>query len=174
MKKFFLFLCFLTFLSPSLFRAQTGDVKIGADPSNYRNAQGAFYDYSDPEAVNIKVSVWGFVKFPGRYLVPSYINVRDLLSYAGGPTDEAHMDDLRLYRILPDSTQTMLKFNYNDLLWEKDLKSKKLDIPNLTVGDILLVPGEPRLYFRDYFTMTLSVISTLISLAILIINIVQN
>lgn len=161
------------FLLPAFLSAQTGDIKIGADLNQLRNTQGAYYDYSDPEAVNIKVSVWGFVRFPGRYLVPNYINVRDLLSYAGGPTENAHLDDLRVFRILPDSTQTMIKFDYNDLLWGENLKSRKVTAPNVMVGDILLVPGEPRLFFRDYFTMTLSVISTLISLTILIINIVK-
>lgn len=165
---------FLFFLLFQLTFAQSGDIKIGADLSQFRNSQGGFFDYSDAEAVNIKVSVWGFVKYPGRYLVPNYITVRDLISYAGGPTDDAHLDDLRIYRVLEDSTQTLLKFSYNDLLWGENLKSSKTKVPNLTVGDVLVVPGEPRLYFRDYFTMTLSVVSTLISLSILILNIVRK
>lgn len=174
MKKIFLLLLAAILFLPGLNKAQTGDVKIGADINQLRNAQGAYYDYSDPEAVNIKVAVWGFVRNPGKYLVPSYINVSDLLSYAGGPTDQAKLEDLRIYRTLPDSTQTMIKFDYNDLLWGENLKNKKASVPNLVVGDILLVPGEPRLYFNDYFSMSLSVISTLISLTILVLNITRD
>lgn len=171
MRKLILVLSF--FILNQLLFSQTGNIKIGADPTNYRNSQGAFYDYSDPEAVNIKVSVWGFVRFPGRYLVPSYSNLKDLLSYAGGPTDDAHLNDLRLYRVAHDSTQQLIRYDYNDLLWGEGQMLQKEKKANLTVGDILLVPGEPRLYFRDYFSMTLSVVSVLISLAILILNITK-
>ncbi|RJP68297.1 MAG: hypothetical protein C4539_09040 [Ignavibacteriales bacterium] len=164
---------FLLVLSGSLL-AQTGDIKIGADMNQFRNNQSGFYDLSDPEAMNIKVSVWGYVKFPGRYLVPSYINVRDLLSYAGGPTDDAFLEDLRIYRVLEDSTQILYKFSFNDLLYSPTLTTKKENIPDLRVGDLLIIPGEPKLYYRDYFTMTLSVVSTLISLSILVLNIIRD
>lgn len=172
-KEIIKFTLFLLFGFSSLF-AQTGDIKIGADMSLFRNNQSGFYDLSDPEAMNIKVSVWGYVKFPGRYLVPSYINVRDLLSYAGGPSDDAFLNDLRIYRVLEDSTQIMYKFDFNDLLYSPELKTKKENIPELRVGDLLIVPGEPKLYYRDYFTMTLSVVSTLVSLSILVLNIIRK
>lgn len=171
MRKIVLLLLFI--LSNQFLLAQTGNIKIGADPSGWRGTQGGFYDYSDPEAVNIKVSVWGFVKYPGRYLIPSYSNLKDLLSYSGGPSDDAHLDDLRLYRIMPDSTQVLIKHDYNALLRGEDTNLGKEKQASLKVGDILLVPGEPRLYFRDYFSMTLSVVSVLISLAILILNITK-
>jgi polysaccharide biosynthesis/export protein len=167
---FFLFLSFLLF-EGSLF-AQNEDLQVGSAFNQYRQSQGAYFDYSDPEAVNIKVSVWGFVKFPGRYVIPGYSTVNDLLSFAGGPSDDAHLDDLRIYRIEPDSTQKLYKFSYNDLLWDDNLRSVST-APSLNPGDILLVPGEPRLYFKDWFQISLSVISTLISLSILILNIVN-
>ena len=69
--------------------AQDKDVQIGSSLNPRIQSQGGFFDYSDPEAVNIKVSVWGFVKYPGKYVIPEYSNLSDLLSYAGGPTDEA-------------------------------------------------------------------------------------
>lgn len=155
------------FLNVKIF-SQTGDIKIGTDLYRQGNYNGAFFDYSDPEAVNIKVAVWGFVRFPGRYMVPSYTKVKDLLSYAGGPTDDAKLQELKLYRVLEDSTQQLINLNYNELLWEKVLTSNKDNDPPLIAGDVLIVPGRPKLYFRDYFSLTLSVISTLISLAILI------
>ncbi len=174
MKKRLFSVAFFMLLLAGHFCAQTGDIKIGADLSQFRNNQSGFYDLSDPEAMNIKVSVWGYVRFPGRYLVPSYINVRDLLSYAGGPTDDAFLNDLRIYRVLEDSTQVLYKFNYNDLMYSPELTTKKEIVPDLRVGDLLIIPGEPKLYYKDYFSMTLSVISTLISLSILIINIVKK
>ncbi|MGE5681604.1 MAG: SLBB domain-containing protein [Bacillota bacterium] len=161
---------FLTLLFSSFVFAQQGNIKIGADVDRYRQNQGGFYDYSDPEAVNIKVSVWGFVRFPGYYLVPSYTNPRELLSLAGGPTDAAHLDDLRIYRVMEDSTQKLLKFSYNDLLWEENLSTTKEKTPSLNVGDVLVVPGAPRLYFRDTLSLVLSVVSTVTTVVILILG----
>ncbi|MHB8904807.1 MAG: SLBB domain-containing protein [Melioribacteraceae bacterium] len=155
--------------------AQVKDYELGADVLGARlNPQGGYYNYSDPEAVNIKVSVWGWVKFTGKYTVPSYSTVADLLSYAGGPTDAADLEDLRIYRLNDDSTQTMIKFTYNDLLYESKLETKYRKVPKLEAGDILVVPGEPRLYFRDHFSIWMSVFSVLISLSILVLNIVRK
>jgi len=148
------------------------DLQIGSSFDQFRQAQGAFFDYSDPESVNIKVSVWGFVKFPGKYVIPYYSNAYDLLSYAGGPTENANLEDIRIFREGEDSVQTFINLDYDDFLWNKKLTSHKR-APKVIAGDILLVPGEDRLYFRDYFTLTLSVVSVLISLAILVINIVD-
>lgn len=159
-------------LSISLFAQK--DYEIGASPFGRDMRQGGLYDYSDPASVNMKVAVWGFMRYPGRYIVPVNTTVADLLSYAGGPTDDANLEDIRLYRVMEDSTQIMIKINYNDLFWEDRLESRKKYVPEIKGGDIILVPGAPRLYFKDWFSITLSVVSTLISLSILILNIVKD
>ena len=151
--------------------AQDGS-QVGSNYDQFRQSQGAFYDYSDPTSVNIKVSIWGFVKYPGKYIIPYYSNAYDLISYAGGPTDDAKLEQIRIFREDEDSVQTFINLDYNDFLWNKDLSSRKI-APKLLAGDLLLVPGEDRLYFRDYFSLTLSVVSVLISLSILIIDITK-
>lgn len=171
--KVYLFFISLLVLGVQNF-AQSNDTKIGVDYGSLKyNPQGAVYDYSDPQSVNIKVAVWGNVKFPGRYIVPDYTNAKDLLSYAGGPTDAALLEDLRIYRIKEDSSQEFISLNYNDLLWSKEPK-KVPAAPQIKAGDVLLAPGEPRWYSRDYLAISLSIVSTLISLAILILNIVRK
>lgn len=152
--------------------AQDSELQVGSDTNQPRQNQGAFYDYSDPTSLNIKVSVWGFVKYPGKYIIPVESTVYDLLSYAGGPTDDAHLDDLRIFKSGTDSLRSMIKFNYNDLLWDENLKGFK-DAPALNAGDILLVPGSDRLYFKDWAQLGLSLLSVLISLSILILNIAK-
>jgi len=155
--------------------AQTKDYELGADILGFRNPQqGGFYNYSDPEAVNIKVNVWGWLRFPGRYTVPSYTTVMDLISYAGGPTDGAILEDLRIYRIKPDSTEEMIKFSYNDLLYGTELESDFNKGPRLQAGDILLVPGEPKIYTRERVSMWTSILGALVSITILILNITNN
>ncbi len=148
------------------------DIQIGKSLRTLDRFRGAEYDYSDPDAINIKVHVWGFVEFPGYYIIPSTRGVNDLLALAGGPTEDANIDDLRLFRVNADSSQSMIKFDYNDLLWNDNLE-KPIKIPHLQAGDILLVPGETRFYFWDYMNFTLSIVSTLAVVAVLLITILE-
>ena len=171
--KFFCLIIFIIIVNT--LQAQIKDYELGADVMGMRyQTQGGYFNYSDPEAVNIKVAVWGWVRYPGKYTVPSYTTVSDLLSLAGGPTDAADLEDLRIYRVNEDSTQSMIKFNYNDLLYESKLESRYRKVPKLDAGDILVIPGEPRLYFRDHFSIWMSLFSVLISLTILVLNIIRK
>ncbi len=172
MNYFFRTSLILPFFFTVMVFAQNSDMQVGSNTNQLRQNQGAFYDYSDPTTLNIKVSVWGFVKYPGKYVIPMESNVYDLLSYAGGPSEDAHLDDLRIFKTFEDSSREMIKFNYNDLLWDENLQEFK-NAPGLDAGDILLVPGSQRLYFKDYLQIGLSVFSALISLSILILNIAK-
>jgi hypothetical protein len=134
---------------------------------------GGFFDYSDPTTLNIKVAVWGYVKYPGRYLVPIYTTVSDILSFAGGPEDGAHLDDVRLYRPEGDNAEEMINLDYSDLVYEENLKKNRLN-PNLKAGDTLILPGSPRYYFREWLGISLSILSAVVSLTILILNINRN
>ena len=154
--------------------AQNDAMQLGSNLNPLRQApQGGFYDYSDPQAVNIKVAVWGWVKYPGKYIIPAYGTVNDLLSYAGGPTDAARLQNLRLMRMNEDSSQTIIDVKYSDLMMDVESKSL-IKSPPLKPNDVLMVIGEPRYYFRDYFSMALSVASVLVSLATLIIVYVRK
>jgi protein involved in polysaccharide export with SLBB domain len=166
-----LFLVFL-FINNNLFSQE--DVQIGKSlKSQLQTYRGAYFDYSDPDAINIKVLVWGNVEFPGEYFIPASNSVNDLIALAGGPTTNANIEDLRIFRIGPDSVQHMIKFNYNDLLWNDKL-TKQIKIPTLRAGDILLVPGEPRFFFKDYFSIALAIVSALTSIAILLVTIYKK
>jgi len=171
MKKLLFLIAFIFSFSSNF--GQIRDYELGSQLSdkNRGNFYGGYYDYSDPEAVNINVSVWGFVKYPGRYLIPEYISLVDLVSYVGGPTDDSNLDELRIYRIDDNNNEQMIPINLNDLMWDDELESKYRNIPQIRPSDILVIPGEPRLYFMDWFTIGLSVFSALISLTILIISI---
>lgn len=153
--------------------SQIRDYELGSQTLSNRRGTvyGGYYDYSDPEAVNINVSVWGFVKYPGRYTVPDYTSIIDLLSYVGGPTDDSNLDEIRIYRLDENNNEIMIPIDFNDLMWEGELESKYRKLPTIKPSDILVVPGEPRLYFMDWFSIGLSVFSALISLAILLITI---
>jgi len=164
----------LLLISVIAVRAQNNNYSLGANLSDHQYNQSGYFDFSDPSTVNIKVSVWGWVRYPGKYIVPVYTTPVDLLSLSGGPTDAADLEDLRLYKEGEDSTQSMIKFSYNDVLYEKHLSTKYRKVPKLEAGDILVVPGEPRVYFVQSFGLWLSVISVVTSVVILLYTILKK
>lgn len=161
-------LLFTIIFSNFLF-SQISDVQVGSTVTTRTSASGAYYDYSEPTSINIKVAVWGYVRNPGRYVVPSGINLMELLSYAGGPTIDAKLEDLRLFRPKSGGDQEIISINYQNLLWG-DAPKGIYEFPEVLPGDVILVTGEPRFFFKDYFTLTLQIISTLISLTLFIIT----
>jgi hypothetical protein len=170
-RRIILLLVFLILTTKVNVFAQANDVQVGSIPRNPAQMFGLF-DYSNPTSVNMKVSIWGYVKYPGKYVVPMNTTIRDVLSFAGGPTQDAFYDDIRLVRTLADSSQQTIKFDYSELMFEPTI-AKRVDNQVLQPGDLILIPGQPRMYFKDYFSMTLSVISTLISLTILIYTVAK-
>jgi hypothetical protein len=149
--------------------AQQDDYQLGLNQNRIQQNQGAYYDYSDPDGLNIKVSVWGYVKYPGRYVIPERTDIKDFISYAGGVNDDAYLDELRIYRVNVDSSQEMIKFNYEDLWWKEKL-TQNLVLCKMEAGDVLVVPGRRRLYWEDYLTLSLSIVGVLLSLTTLIVT----
>lgn len=172
MLKKFVFLILLLFL-PTLINAQNQDYKLGTQTTSRGSRYGAYYDYSDPEALNIKVNVWGFVRYPGKYMVPDNTSAAELLSFAGGPTDDSDLDELRIFRITKNNREVMVPFDYNDLMWSDKLDTRYRKVPKIEPGDVLIVPGSPRMYFRDWFGIGLSVFSALTQLTILILTLTK-
>ena len=168
MQKLYLLFFIVFIIYPVYLSAQEKDYQIGMDPNSYRQSTGGYYDYSDPNGINIKVAVWGYVKYPGRYVIPVRSDIKDLMSYSGGINDNAFLDDLRIYRIEKDSTQLLLQFNYEDLWWGEKL-NQDINLARLQAGDVLIVPGRPRLYWENYFTLVLSSLGFLVSVATLIL-----
>jgi hypothetical protein len=168
MKKLF-FILLIIFAIPVYSQV---DQQIGRTSNLYNRYYGNYYDYSDPATINIKVSVWGYVSSPGKYIVPIYTTVPDLISYAGGPEDQANLDDIRIYRIDQNGKEELIQLNYTDLLHEDELSKHNIN-PNIKASDILIIPGSPKYYFRDYLSISLSIFSALVSLTILILNITR-
>jgi len=118
--------------------------------------------------------VWGYVKFPGQYIIPATSNAVTLLSLAGGPTQDAELDGIKLFRIHKDGSQTITDLNYEDLLGDNSSLSDPVKIPNVLPGDVLLVPGSPKWYFKDYFGLLLSVVSAIASIAAVLVYVYKN
>ena len=160
----------LTFFFCELFYAQD-DIQIGSQ-GRIGQYNGGLYDFSDPTAVNFRVQLWGYVHFPGFYIVPAGISINELISLGGGPTEDATLTDIRVVKIREGSKTTMLKYNYNDLMWEDKINSQ-INYIKLDAGDVVVVPGEPRYFVRQDIVFYLSVVTTLATLALLIITIIN-
>ena len=169
MKNLYFFLIITFILNYINIYGQDQEYQIGINPNTFRQSAGAYFDYSDPNGINIKVAVWGYVKFPGRYVIPSRTDIKDLISYAGGIDDNAFLDDIRIYRINADSSQSLLKFNYEDLWSGNDIK-KDMNLVKIQAGDVLIIPGRPRLYWENYLNVVLSTLGFIISVATLVIT----
>ena len=162
------FVLLILILFPVIVSAQNNnDIQMGSGLNKIGFVQGGLFDFSDPSSVNIKVSVWGFVKFPGKYVIPVYSKINDLLSYAGGPTEEARLEEMRIVRTDSSSSkQIIYNLNFNDFLMDPKF-SVDSSVQSLKAGDVLLVSGSPRFYLRDYIGTVLSIISLVVSLIIL-------
>lgn len=173
----FLFLFFSLFLNSDQTYSQPELERLGTDERGTYNI--AFYNFGDPDKLNIEVSIIGYVKNPGRYLIPSGSKFLDLVSYAGGPLVDAELKDIRILRLKNDTlgiyANNVINLDYDQLFWQKQVNISTFDSdPVLMPGDFVVFPGEPRLFFRDQLSIILAISSTLISLAILFITILKN
>ena len=61
--------------------------------------------------VQIDVNLWGFVNSPGHYRVPGSTSLVELLSFAGGPSAQARLVDIRI--VHADTAQERRVESYN-------------------------------------------------------------
>jgi hypothetical protein len=147
------------------------DIQIGSLDSR-QGQQGGLFDYSNPTAINIKVQLWGYVRYPGYYIVPAGISINELISFAGGPLQDANLDDVRVTKIKEGMETKILKYDYNDMVYEEEIKSE-IKFVRLEAGDIVVVPGEPRYFVREDIAFYLGIVTTLASLTALILSILS-
>jgi hypothetical protein len=172
--KFFLMKLFLGFLVLTIsfhITYSQDDDNLILGKSN-KQTTAAVYDLSDPTGVNIEVSLWGTIRYPGRYRVPVNSTFLDLMSYAGGPLETSNLEDIRIMRETnnPAKKPQVIKLNYNDLLWGDQVKTERRLNPLLQSGDIILVLEQKRYTFRDNFIFFLPIVSSIIGIITLIIT----
>ncbi|MEO8167035.1 MAG: SLBB domain-containing protein [bacterium] len=111
------------------------------------NAQaGAYYFVARSNEMTMQVNIWGFVQHPGRYEVSMNVDLIQLLSFAGGPTNDADMDDVRISRIVKrDGVVSMKDIRINMKNLDKIQESKLL----LEPGDTIFIDHTSWLTMRD-------------------------
>lgn len=93
----------LSFLaSPSFAQDDEEDAKpLG--PTPYRGAQ---YFLGEKDELLMRVNIWGFVRKPGQYMVPTDTDLISLMSFAGGPVEEAKIKSIKIVRALEPEINT--------------------------------------------------------------------
>jgi hypothetical protein len=98
----------------------------------------AYYFVGKTGESTITVNLWGFVRNPGRYEVPSSTDLVQLISYGGGPLKEAKLKDVKIIRnVREDSTivEKVIKVNVEKIIEDGEPS------PILLPGDTVVVPG---------------------------------
>ncbi len=132
---FFLFLGFLIFTNAE---AQERSVL------NFQN-RGAQYQIGSDDELLIKVNIWGFVQSPGQYLVPRNTDLVSLISYAGGPAENAKLSKIKIVRTFELETngtngklqEKIIEFDIKKFLETGDMTFN----PQLMPNDMVMIKG---------------------------------
>jgi hypothetical protein len=108
----------------------------------------SFYYVSKPGELTMQVNVWGYVRNPGRYEIPTSTDLIQLLSYAGGPIQDAKIDEVKVTRFIKRESGISRGEFVVDL---QDLS--KIDQAQLVLypGDTIFVDHTGWVTLRDVF-----------------------
>ena len=88
------------------------------------------------EELLMNVNVWGFVLKPGQYMVPVKTDLVSLISFAGGPLEQASLKRVQLIRgTAKDDEPTVVTVDLQKYLEQGD----RSVLPTLRPGDTVVV-----------------------------------
>ncbi len=133
--------------------AQVSGGPLGQVRSNI--SAGNYYYVSKPGELTMEVNIWGSVRSPGRYEVPISTNLVQLVSYAGGPTQDAVLDEVRVTRFSKNpSGQLVAELHTVNL---EDLSKASQAGLILLAGDTIYMDHSSWATFRDVFSVVTTV-----------------
>lgn len=109
--------------------------------------QAAQYYLGSEDELLVPINIWGFVMKPGQYLVPNNTDLISLLSFAGGPNENARLSNIRIIRNDPRMGTKIWKIDVKKYI---DTGDRKL-IPALRPGDTVIVKGTSFHWINKFF-----------------------
>jgi hypothetical protein len=109
--------------------------------------RAAQYYLGSADELLVPVNIWGFVMKPGQYMVPNNTDLVSLLSYAGGPTENANINNIRIIRNDPRRGNEVWKINVKRFIETGDERL----IPPLKPGDTIIVKGTAFHWITKFF-----------------------
>ena len=88
-----LLLAIFSLVLPSFASAQEEE-----DQQDTNRNRGALYYLGKEDELLIRVNIWGFVLRPGQYMVPKDTDLISLISFAGGPLEQAKIKTVKIIR----------------------------------------------------------------------------
>jgi len=135
----------------------------------FRQGGGSFYNFSIEGGISVEVSLWGYVRNPGLYRVPSSTDVVGLISYGGGPLETATLSEVKLIRREMKTDSSFVdKIMVINIERVTETGSRKA-IPTLLPGDVVLVPGTG----YSQWTAILSIVAQVVIVISGIFSIIQ-
>jgi hypothetical protein len=123
-----------------------------------------FMSGQEPGTVMMKVNLWGAVRKPGIHHIPVKTDLVGLMSFAGGPNDNAIIDEITIKR-QQGNKQTKINVNLSQLIHGEYSA-------NLTLqpDDIIVVPADEPWISQNAFTVAIfaSTLASIILSAVLI------
>jgi protein involved in polysaccharide export with SLBB domain len=110
----------------------------------------SYYYIAKPGELTMQVNLWGFVKNPGRYEVPSSTDLVQLISFAGGPVEYAKMDEVKITHAVRSDSATSNRTIVVDL---ENLDRVKGEMLKLYPGDTIFIDHTGWLTLRDAFNV---------------------
>ncbi|MBN2011347.1 SLBB domain-containing protein [candidate division KSB1 bacterium] len=105
--------------------------------------RGAQYFLGTTDELLIRVNIWGFVRTPGQYMVPSETDLISLLSFAGGPMPSAKLSKIKIVRKSNNSNkEEIIQINV-----KKYIEDGNIAIPRLKPDDTIIVKPSRWHYF---------------------------
>jgi polysaccharide export outer membrane protein len=138
---------YLYLLIFSLFILCTISNGIAQETGSLLRSRGSVYYLGDEDELLIPVNIWGFVRLPGQYHVPNNTDLVSLLSYAGGPTENAKISNIRIVRTDPRRGNIIYTINVKRFIETADERL----IPPLKPGDTIIVKGTTFYWISKFF-----------------------
>jgi polysaccharide export outer membrane protein len=99
--------------------------------------RGAQYYLGSEDELLVPVNIWGYVEKPGQYLVPNNTDLISLLSFAGGPTEDAKISNIHIVRSDAKLGSQIWKIDVDRYIETGDERL----IPTLKPNDTVIVKG---------------------------------
>ncbi|PID28621.1 MAG: hypothetical protein CR982_04230 [Candidatus Cloacimonadota bacterium] len=108
------------------------------------------YIIGENDEIMIKINIWGEVKRTGMFTVPSDTDLVSMISFVGGPMENANLGSIKIVRtVVEEGEEAIIFVNMEDFL-----QTGNYDLlPDLRPGDTIIVPGNVMSYFSDFINI---------------------
>jgi hypothetical protein len=136
-----------------------------SQPLNPSSSNMPIFNVSRGGEIQIDVNLWGFVNSPGHYRVPGSTSLVELLSFAGGPTAQARLVDIRVVHADTAAERRVEMYNLEAYRDNGDLGQN----PLLEPGDTIIVSGRA----LDVFFQAIGIITNIMVIITALINFIS-